>query len=249
MYASAVKETVALAERITPPDITAHSQRIIQTQAEIDHINGLIKDLLGVEAEAKQILQSRLFKLQYHHGALVSKGKVLQKIERISKAYRHISLEPLTWRDAEGFPRLIVFNLTSPTSSLIAMPHRNLLSDPRLPENIEKQYWDVLQLLAKRLGRNNSQYGLRLTCRFEGLIPCEIRERIKEAKAFFGEQIFIIAEPGNFTINKVVPLPKVDPLIVGYDPSADKNSLWLIADFNTTPVEEAMVFHIDNSGN
>lgn len=133
--------------------------------------------------------------------------------------------------------------MTSPVCRLVAMPGNDFRVEPNLPQNIAKQYKDVLQLLATKCSKRK---GLELICQFEGLIPREVREKIKEARELFGDQIFIVAEPGSFTFNEIVPLPKGDPLIVGYDPSADANGLWLIADFNTTPVEEAMIFTLPN---
>lgn len=246
MNASAIRETVALAERISPPDLNAHSRKVDWAQAQINHTKGLLDGLLGVEAEARRTIESQLSNAQSRHRILTGEGEQLGRLEKIGATYQRLSLEPLTWRNAEGFPRLVVFTLASPIFRLVAMPGNDFNIEPSLPQNIAKQYQDVLRLLATK---REKRKGLELTCRFEGLIPREVREKIKEARGTFGDQIFIIAEPGSFTLNEITPLPKGDPLIVGYDPNADANGLWLIADFDTTPVEEAMIFHFDNSRN
>lgn len=246
MNASAIRETVALAERISPPDLNAHSRKVDWAQAQINHTKGLLDGLLGVEAKARRTLESRFSDAQNRHRILTSEGGQLQRLEKIGSVYQRLSLEPLTWRDTQGFPRLVVFTLTSSIFRLVAMPGNDFRVEPNLPQDIAKQYKDVLQLLAAKRPKRK---GLELICQFEGLIPREARERIKEARGLFGDQIFIVAELGSFTLNEVTPLPKGDPLIVGYDPSADADGLWLIADFDTTPVEEAMIFHFDNSRN
>lgn len=251
MNASAIRETVALAERISPPDLNAHSQKVDQAQARINHIESLLVGLLGVEAEARWTLESHLREAQNYYRLLKKESEQLEKLQKIGSVYQRLSLEPLTWRDTQGFPKLVVFTLASPFFCLEARPNNNFAKPeydlsvvPNLPQNIKTQYKDVLQLLATQCP---ARKGLRLTCRFEGLIPREARQRIKEARGLFGNEIFIVAEPGSFTLNEINPLPKGDPLIVGYDPSADPDGLWLIADFDTTPVEEAMIFHFDNS--
>lgn len=239
MNISAIRQTVALAERITPPDLDAHSREVSWALAQMNHTKSLLKDLFGIEAEARQKLECSFHNAECHHSLLTEEGEQLQKLGRLGGQYQRLSLEPLTWRDAKGFPRLVIFTLNSPIFRLVVMPDNDFNVEPRLPEKIVKHYEDVLRLLTTK---RKKRKGLELTCRFEGLIPCEARKKIKKARGTFGDQIFIIAEPGSFVLNATTPLPKGDPLIVGYDPKADADGLWLIADFETTPVEEAMIF-------
>ena len=49
-------------------------------------------------------------------------------------------------------------------------------------------------------------------------------------------------------MNKITPLPVGDPLIVGYDSTVDPDALWLIAAFDTTSVEEAMMYEAGTKG-
>jgi hypothetical protein len=241
MQGSTLKNVIALAERIPPQNIETHSRKISQNEAEINHINDLLRDLLGVEEQAMLVLNSRLGNIKRSREALMDKKEQMEKLEKIGASYYRLSLEPLTWRDADGFPRLVVFTLKSPTFSLTARPTKgDSTVYPFLPGKIAGQYRDVLDLLESK---RQEKKGLQLTCKFEGLIPREVRQKINEARDLFGDHIFIVAEPGSLTLNEITPLPtKRDPLIVGYDPEADADSLWLIADFDTTPVEEAMIF-------
>lgn len=48
----------------------------------------------------------------------------------------------------------------------------------------------------------------------------------------------IIAEPDGFDVTESAMVPEGDPLLVGW--INNPASLWLLADFDTTPVEEAM---------
>lgn len=241
---SAIEEAIALAEPISPqdPDIFLLKSQSVQTEIEV--IKNLLTDLLGVENEARREFESRINRLKELESDFSNKNDQLKKLNKIVDVYHRLSLEPLKWRDAIGFPKLVVFSLTSPIWRLAVTIDGKFSVEPSLPENISKQYDDVLQLLGKR--RSNGKE-LELTCRFKGLIPNEIRDKIKEARELFSGQIFIIAEPGSLTLKEFTPLPKGDPLIVGYDHSVDPNGLWLIADFDTTSVEEAMFLHSDNS--
>lgn len=262
--ASVIRQILDTAELFSP-------QKFDWLRDEIARIQNLLENTLGVEAEGRQKLEASLKDLQ-------SRPKdYIQKLKKIS-VYRRLSLEPLTWRNDDGFPKLAVFALTSPLFSLtikfegnadshksegysyfesrflggdIGTVHFSHNIEPILPRKIEHCYKDVLRFLIKKfIEKYRYQYQMRtkgiitkLTCRFEGLIPFKIKEEIKKARELFGDNIFIVAELKNFTLNEIIPLPKEDPLIVGYDSDTDPNSLWLISDFDITSVEEAMVFH------
>lgn len=246
MNANAIREAKALAKRFSP-DFNAHTREADLVQNQISHMQILLKELFGVEAEARQTLEARLREAQSRYKTLENESKRLQRIKKIGGIYQRLCLEPLTWRDEKGFPMLVVFALAHPTFRLAAMPgNENSIVEPALPDNISKQYLDVLQLLATHRPKRQ---GLELTCRFEGLIPREVRAQIKKAQETFGNHVFIVAEPGHFVFNKITPLPHGDPLIVGYDESTDPDGLWLIADFDMTTVEQAMTIQLNNGQN
>jgi len=66
-------------------------------------------------------------------------------------------------------------------------------------------------------------------CRYTGLIPQPVKEKIQEAKEHF-QEIYILTEVADWKLER----PKRDPLVVGFA----GDSLWLIADYDTTPTEE-----------
>jgi len=243
----AIKEAVKCISLLPPLDFKAHSQKVAQAEAQIEHLKGLMADLFRVEAEASKTLYAALGKAEHHLATVADKGYKLQKIKEsnerlvnLSNAYQRLSLEPLTWRDAEGFPRLVVFSLRSSIFKLRVLPNGYFFIEPDLPTNIANQYNDVLQLLVTMKPKGK---GFELICQFEGLIPREVRQKIQEARELFGDNIFIIAEPKKWKLNEIIPLPTGDPLIVGYAPGDDPNGLWLIAEFDTTSVEKAMIMH------
>ncbi len=115
----------------------------------------------------------------------------------------------------------------------------------QLPFQIKREYRDVFRfLLDEHRFRGNS---FKVTCQFQGVIPHGVREKIRKAEEIFGDRIFIIAEAGEFTFGEIPSLPIGDLLVVGYARSIDPKGLWLIADFDTTPVEEAMIFSLGNN--
>jgi hypothetical protein len=74
-----------------------------------------------------------------------------------------------------------------------------------------------------------------ITAQFSGLIPPEIKDQIEDARPLF-KDIFIIAEPKRWKLNEPARIP-ADPLVVGWD----GEGLYLIAEFDTTPVEETLM--------
>lgn len=146
----------------------------------------------------------------------------------LKNLYPKLNLEPLKWRNKKELPRLVIFSLDSPEFCI-----RGYRSDgyhcvdmcPDLPHQIKTCYEDVLESV-----RCNE---LTIKCSFSGFIPIEIKQKIFEAmKVFDKNSIYIIAEPYNWSVTKS------DPLVVAWD----GKSLRLIADFDTTGIEEAMIF-------
>ena len=68
---------------------------------------------------------------------------------------------------------------------------------------------------------------------FYGLIPDSVQEKIKESRAYFGNEIYIVSEAQNYCLEEVKVEMIRDPLVVGtaYDES------FLITEFNCTPIE------------
>ncbi len=200
-------------------------EAIGQLKAEFEHLERCKSDLLDIERDA-------------YNWATKRQGEIL--LAQLQSQYRQMSLKPLTWRDKKGYPKLAVFTLTSSIFRLAANGHYvskyDLIHDTVLPSQLYKCYEDVRKIGGKQLYDGECKW--TIWCRFSGLIPHRVRQKICQAQVLFGENIFIIAEPKNWEGDKI----NDDPLVVGYEPRASKNSLWLIAEFDVTPVEEAMKF-------
>jgi hypothetical protein len=203
-----------------------------QMQAEIiKHNEALLPGLWGVEQDAKLALQSDLEKAK-------SRKLWLDSRIRYSRNYHGLSFDPLGWRNNSGWPKLVVFTTESPTMTFTASSRGSNI-DPSLPVALSRPYQDVLNKLTEEANQQNKQ--LSLIFKMSGLIPKEAKAKADLARDR-GLKVFIIAEPTKVQLEvRPVPVPlHVDPLIVGLDTSGQ---LWLIADFDTTPTEEAMFFY------
>lgn len=172
----------------------------------------------------------------------VAKGQH-SDIERLS-GYPLFSLEPLKWRNKDGFPRLAVFTLDSPTTEFAVVAGREgyytrklkwRQERPPLPKAMLACYADVMALLAERA--KTKKKSVRLSAEFMSFIPSDVKARIAEARPNF-KQLFVIAEVPKWTVTernapKPRPRPTADPLVVGFDGV----SFWLVAAFDATPLE------------
>ena len=270
---SVIERTLALAERIPPSEIQRSSRELAIVSGQMERGTKLLDNLLGIEQPAEERIKN---------GLVVLKQQQVQLQARVTLGTRYhlLSTEPLTWRDKDGWPRLVVFGLDSPTfemkitgsmagvrEDLVRREHqlgasRTSISfervkvqeyrftrgiQPKLPHVIGSCYSDVLTKMGQMARKRKKS--IKLSCRFEGLIPLDVKQKITEARDLF-KHVFLVAEPNGFTISERAiavprprPRPDPDPLVVGFDGS----QLWLIADFNTTPVEEAMIFSLPGS--
>jgi len=127
----------------------------------------------------------------------------------------------MTWRDDNGFPRLVPFRPDNP--QIIIGIHGNL------PDCTRVYFNDVLERFKDR-----SKGELRLTVEFGGLIPESVRAKIRQARGFFVET-FILTEVQHWAVEYVqVQRTRIDPLVVGWD----GHHFWLIDKFDTTSLEE-----------
>jgi hypothetical protein len=194
-----------------------------------------LEELLGrlwdVEQVAKQEVAEKLVKAR--------EGKtLLDNRFNYAQYYHELSFEPLSWRNVQGWPSLVVFSTGSPTVTFTATSSNSWIT-PSLPERLSRPYQDVLNILIRRAAKKNNQQSLIF--QLDGVIPEDARAKGVEAQQR-GLSVFLIAEPTRIeVVERPIPAPiDADPLLVGLDSSGQ---LWLIADFDTTSVEQAMFFH------
>ena len=162
--------------------------------------------------------------------------------------YPILSAEPLTWRDDEGFPRLVILPVDcSGEVEISANNGKNWQYKLSGDESKDKQgygefireiiypcYGDVGLLLINKCSYGGS---ISIKTSLAGLLlPQKTHKKIAAARAHFGHQLFIIAEaPQPWEVNVVVP-PMPDPLIVGYD----NGLLFLVDKFKLTRIERVV---------
>jgi hypothetical protein len=178
--------------------------------------------------------------------------KILKRIEElegrlrpINTWYPPVSLDALRqFRTAEGWPSIAIFNLHFPTFEIYVRTNAygtRAEFRPLLPQQLQACFDDVVKRLRKHVIKEQKPKGVRLAAVFTGLIPPDVKVKILRAQRLF-RQIFILAEPLNWSLEDVANLPR-DPLVVGWDGTG----LSLIAKFDTTPLEEALLLDAPTS--
>jgi hypothetical protein len=176
----------------------------------------------------------------------------LQRIEELEGRLRPtnawhppVSLDALRqFRTKEGWPSIAIFSLNFPTFEIYVRKNAYGTQPnftPVLPWQLQQCFDDVVERLRKHVIREQKPRGVRLAARFSGLIPADVKVKILKARRLFRE-IFILAEPLNWSLEDVAKLPR-DPLVVGWDGTG----LSLIAKFDTTPLEEALLLDTPTS--
>lgn len=203
--------------------------------------------LLGVEALARERIEAEITALKSGAGkARARHGRIAANIEAmrpLAEVYPLLSLEPLKWRRrGTGWPMLGVFSLNEAGFSISAVYDRyhEMMSriSPELPVGIQELYKSTSDALCARLKASRGLDNIQLTAQFTGVIPSSVRGEIEKAKGFFGEDIYIVAEVAEFVLNRTGSI-KDDPLVIGWN--KESGTAWLVAKFDTTPVEALMV--------
>ena len=245
-----VQAALALAEKVED-NSSSFDKEAWELASRIAHLSDLKSQFLPLEEEANKRVTSEISRDKKELEILTAKREKSSRFKFLASKYHRLSFKPLTWRDDQGYPRLVPFSLETPFFRISSEENWNchVCGDFNFPyKQAKKLYSDVhkkVESARKEQRRKGYDDGSAwvLECRFQDTIPPQIRAKIKEAKADFPSLgIFIVAEARGWEIQKITRTLSGDPLVVGYDEKADENSLWLIADFETTPVEEAMIF-------
>lgn len=226
-----IKAAVRLSRRMSAQDIENISSEHESAVGVLNRINQLQSGLLPIERKLIPIITSKKTEV-------TGRVKQLESFDKLNE-YAIFSLEPLKWRNKQGFPRLAVFSLQSPNFELAAIGdygydghHRwSQKVDPKLPQEMRGCYKDVLDKLSALA--KQARKTTRLRAQFAMLIPRAVKEEIARVRGEFKE-IFVVAEVPSWDFKQtVIPRPNKDPLVVGYDGA----SYWLIAAFDPTPLE------------
>lgn len=207
-----------------PTRVGRWASRAQEITRQLALVDSTTSRLLGIEQSSRRGLQEHRLKLQQELARL--RGRAV-----FGPRYPRLSLDPLTWRDKRGYPRLVPFSPDDPMFRIFPG-----YTTPSLPQPIRACYQDVMDLLEKKESRRDWDYSYELSAEFSGLIPAPVRDTILAVRSEF-ENMFIVAEPKNWALSRAAKVDP-DPLVVGWD----GRDLWLVADFDTTTVEESMVF-------
>lgn len=228
MTVSVLERVKRMAIPVKPRHPEAEAQQIEVLAKQIKEGESLLESLWPIEEAAKRKVAEALAPLKKQWGELM----------RNASSYKRLSLEPLTWRDKNGWPNLAVFDLRYP--KVIVYHYANAVrfaGDGRYGsgECTQRQlhYPDAILKCYQDLGGKLGNRAVEMI--FTGTIPMDVKLTIGAAKSMF-DKIFIITEAKNWQVQMLDP----DPLVVGWD----GEGLWLIDAFDVTPLEAAMAFTI-----
>ena len=227
----------------SPLKIEPTAQELKKLDKQITELKRKKSELFGVEEQAIGLISAKIKDVE-------EKVKKIKEISLYGQHYLRLNLNPLKWRNNQGFPRLVVFNISEPRFKIaISFDWKGIAYieiGPNLPKCFGDCYSDVLDLL-KNMSKQRQQklrymeHGeYSLSCQFRGLIPDDTKEKINKSiveNHFSKNSLFIITEPTDLKLNQeFFSIP--DPLVVG----CSDNFVWLIDDFDTTPIEESLIF-------
>lgn len=239
-------DAVAAALRHTENRAAPHGKsalnELAKRRTQLERLTDLQETLLGVEQVAHDQVRHERDKLRKRVGEL--EAVLLPSVT----SYKVFDLEPLTWRDADGMPRLVAFSLNHPDFHFSTELYDDgTIKDHFVPgglhETIVKCYKDVAKVISK-LAQSKRQ-SVTLEVKFTGAIPDDVRAQIADARRAFGKEIYLVAEPAKIELKlraptakpKPAPPPSIrqgDPLVIGFD-----GLQWrLIAAFDLTPIEQ-----------
>jgi len=227
-----VKAAVRLSRRASTQEIENASLEHKKAVEVLAQINQLQSNLLPIEKGMINTISSK-------KSEALKRVKQFESLNKLNR-YAVFSLEPLAWRDKQGFPRLAVFSLESPNFEITIKGSyddygrrwRRVL-EPKLPKDMKECYDDVFRKLSKIAKQARKTTSLRT--QFTMLIPQAAKKEIARARKEFKE-IFVVAEAPCWDLKQVAipkPKPKPDPLVVGYDGI----NYWLITAFDLTSLE------------
>jgi hypothetical protein len=236
--AAALRHTEGL---VVPVGKNALSE-LYKRRAQLGRLTDLQSTLLGVEEVARDHVQRERDKLRKRVSEL--EAVLLPAVT----TYKVFDLEPLTWRDANSLPRLVVFALNNALFHFSTEMYddgtiKEQYVPTDLPSAIMKCYDDVQKRITK-IARSK-RMTVSLDVQFTGVIPDVVRGQIADARHVFGKEIYLVAEPAKAELKhrtptsrpKPVPPPPIrggDPLVIGFD----GRQFRLIAAFDLTPVEQ-----------
>lgn len=213
-------------------DSTEVRQELEKIASEIEQIQTSLKDLLSLEKEyAENEANLKLTALNKRKAFLEN---------TLNLPYPRLSLEPLTWRNKKGWPKLCLFPVFGkPQVEILADVDRfgfnaHVYLNVFYPSEINCCYDDICAKLKKMAERYHSN--VKLTGKWAGgLIPKPIKEKINDLHKNNFRDVYILAEP-NWDLSEVKVFDP-DPLLVAFY----NKELFLIDQFDLTTLEKYVI--------
>jgi hypothetical protein len=203
-----------------------------QLEAEIYAMRSAQESMFGVENSSKQRLENAAFRLS-------------QDLKFQDLGYKRLSLAPLSWTKGILAP-VPVFALYDINDPVMVLSNEGGLEQPSLIYSTTLQ--SIYKSLARGLG-NPSKSIVRIRSTFDGVIPMEVRPKIKEAIDLFElrsnggqvcNRVSLMAEVEHWSVSRAEK-PRLrqnwDPLVVGWDGL----DLWLVTAFDVAKLESYVV--------
>lgn len=220
-FENPVKEAAKLAVKRNGPT----NQEI---DAEIERLTQMSNRLLPVEQGMKAVVKQSVDKLAHL---------------KIDKLFPRLDMSFLQWRrKRDGWPAFAFFSPTEMNCYFqTTYADRRWEADKMVPDvkAFAPHFKDIWQKL-KDLGDTNanSRFNKTLSAQFNGILPDEIRDQIKQFtpttdKPSVFDSVYIVTEAPEWRVDYTILPQKVDPLLIG----RKDEGCWLIAAFDLTPAE------------
>ncbi len=237
-----LQECLALAER-PQVDVAKAPARLKEYDKQIEWAKNKKSILYGFEEIGGKQLDAMVEHLKSE------KTRLQNYLDHEGMA--RLSLEPLKWRDKNGYPTLVLFGLDSPKFEISAQGdwdwnthgifdrrvwtvRKSVEGLKHLDNKLLDYYQDVFEKVRTLSAKKKAD--VILSCSYSGIIPEETRKKIDEYRSKFA-RLYVLSEAKDWKVTvEEKPKPPVqllDPLLVGWD----KTDLWLIDHFEMTTLE------------
>lgn len=213
-----------------------------------DELRKLLGRLKDEKSEIQKKLKAEEFELSRHnkHIAMARRGYRDQLDLSFLRATKRIPVKgPLSFLKSEEWPAFAIFNVNDQSRTFriearaVSSPYGVSSYLVGLPKPISDQYANTVNKLLA-ISRKNSYETVTIQASLSGIMPDTVRDRIVsdlENKVF--DQVYVIAEVFEWTINVRKPIPEGDPIVIGW--CDDTQQAFKIDVYDPTALESYVV--------
>jgi hypothetical protein len=227
-----------LAKQIESPDVEGNEKALANFTKRIEFLETQLGALLPIEIVARTKFTEEWRQLLGRSKELgLERDKFWSLLKISDSGARRLSLEPLTWRYPEGFPRLVLFPIAQSRFNFFVKNSTTVIIPEILPKPLTDKYLDVVKLLMKIRQQRQS---IEVTYQFAGLLPDYTRLLIASAAKIFPNNVYLLVEASAPTLNGLTMIEEGQGLVVGYNYSVDQQALWTYGKFKIEPVPSSI---------